>query len=116
MVESDLLCTGYDLEFLKVTIQALPVNAQDSVAIFLVRRLQKTPKNILIKVCISNMGSFNTKFYYFRDRDLVYFISSDLFTPPPPLRRRASIYSHVSHQVLGVGGSRKPAREKKLKS
>ena len=104
MVESDLLCTGYDLEFLKVTIQALPVNAQDSVAIFLVRRLQKTPKNILIKVCISNMGSFNTKFYYFRDRDLVYFISSDLFTPPPsPKKEGLYVFTCFSSGAWGGG-------------
>ena len=115
MVESDLLCTGYDLEFLKVTIQALPDNTQDSVAIFLVRRLQKTPKNILIKVCISNMGSFNTKFYYFRDRDLTYFISRRLYSPPPHAPGGGCLYLRVLHAGT-VGGARKPAREKNLKS
>ena len=55
---------GLYLEFIKATAQALLTNTQDSAAIFIVRGVLKTPKNTLIEVCILNMESLDSKFYY----------------------------------------------------
>ena len=83
---------GLYLEFIKATAQALPTNTRDSAAIFLVRAVLKTPKNTFIEVCISNMESLDSKFYYSWNRDLAYFIFRRPFDLPTLRKKGASMY------------------------